>query len=29
MLTNLKLKALKPTGKIYKITDQQGLYAAV
>ncbi len=29
MLTDLKLRALKPTGKIYKITDQQGLYAAV
>lgn len=29
MLTDLKLMAFKPTGKIYKITDQQGLYAAV
>ena len=29
MLTDMKLKALKPTGKIYKVADQQGLYAAV
>ena len=29
MLTVMKLKALKPTGKIYKVADQQGLYVAV
>ena len=29
MLTDMKLKALKPTGKIYKVADQQGLYVAV
>ncbi|WP_406625151.1 tyrosine-type recombinase/integrase [Acidovorax sp. SDU_ACID1] len=29
MLTDLKLKALKATGKIYKVADQQGLYVAV
>lgn len=29
MLTDLKLKALKPTGKVYKVADQQGLYVAV
>lgn len=29
MLTDLQLRALKPTGKIVKIADQQGLYAAV
>ena len=29
MLTDLELRALKPTGKIYKAADQQGLYAAV
>ena len=29
MLTDMKLKALKSTGKIYKVADQQGLYAAV
>ena len=25
----MKLRALKPTGKIYKVADQQGLYVAV
>ena len=29
MLTDMQLRALKPTGKIYKVADQQGLYAAV
>lgn len=29
MLTDMHLRALKPTGKIYKVADQQGLYAAV
>jgi len=29
MLTDLELRALKPTGKIYKVADQQGMYAAV
>lgn len=29
MLTDMRLRALKPTGKIYKVADQQGLYAAV
>lgn len=29
MLTDMQLRALKPTGKIYKVVDQQGLYAAV
>ncbi len=29
MLTDMELKAFKPTGKIYKVADQQGLYAAV
>ena len=29
MLTDMKLKALKPTGKIYKVADQRGLYVAV
>ncbi len=29
MLTALEVRALKPTGKIYKVADQQGLYAAV
>ena len=29
MLTDMKLRALKPTGKIYKVADQQGLYVAV
>ena len=29
MLTDMQLKALKPTGKIYKVADQQGLYVAV
>lgn len=29
MLTDMELRALKPTGKIYKIADQQGLYLAV
>ena len=29
MLTDMKLKALKPTGKIYKVADQQGHYVAV
>lgn len=29
MLTDMKLKALKPAGKIYKVADQQGLYVAV
>ena len=29
MLTDMQLKALKPTGKIYRIADQQGLYVAV
>ena len=24
MLTDMTLKALKPTGKIYKVADQQG-----
>ena len=25
----MKLRALKPTGKIYKVAGQQGLYVAV
>ena len=29
MLTDMQLKALKPTGKIYKVADQQGLYVAI
>ncbi|MDF3833055.1 tyrosine-type recombinase/integrase [Cupriavidus basilensis] len=29
MLNDMKLRALKPTGKIYKVADQQGLYVAV
>lgn len=29
MLTDMQLRALKPTGKIYKVVDQQGLYVAV
>jgi hypothetical protein len=29
MLTDMRLKALKPTGKIYKVADQQGHYVAV
>ncbi|ACC72391.1 tyrosine-type recombinase/integrase [Paraburkholderia phymatum] len=29
MLTDLELRALKPTGRIYKVTDQRGLYVAV
>lgn len=29
MLTDMRLRALKPTGKIYKVADQQGLYVAV
>ncbi|MBB1629664.1 hypothetical protein A9975_02105 [Cupriavidus sp. UME77] len=27
MLNDMKLRTLKPTGKIYKVVDQQGLYA--
>ena len=29
MLTDMELRALKPADKIYKVADQQGLYAAV
>ncbi|MFC3656191.1 tyrosine-type recombinase/integrase [Xanthomonas hyacinthi] len=29
MLTDMALRALKPKGKMYKVSDQQGLYAAV
>ena len=29
MLTDMRLRSLKPTGKIYKVADQQGLYVAV
>lgn len=29
MLTDMQLRALKPTGKIFKVADQRGLYAAV
>lgn len=29
MLTDMQLKALKPTGRIYKVADQRGLYVAV
>ncbi|MDR7007071.1 tyrosine-type recombinase/integrase [Paraburkholderia strydomiana] len=29
MLTDLELRALRPTGRIYKVTDQRGLYVAV
>lgn len=29
MLTDSKLRALKPTGKLYKVTDRDGLYVAV
>lgn len=29
MLTDLELRALKPTGSIYKVADQRGLYVAV
>ena len=28
MLTDMKLKAFKPPGKIYRVANQQGLYAA-
>lgn len=29
MLTDMALRALKPKGKMYKVSDRQGLYAAV
>lgn len=29
MLTDMQLKALKPTGRVYKVADQQGLYVAM
>lgn len=29
MLTDMQLRALKPTGKAFKVADAQGLYAAV
>lgn len=29
MLTDMQLKALKPAEKIYKVSDQQGVYVAV
>lgn len=29
MLTDTKIRALKPTGKLYKIPDRDGLYVAV
>ncbi len=29
MLTDFELRALKPTGRIYKVADQRGLYVAV
>ena len=29
MLTDMQLRALKPAKKIYKVADQQGLYAAI
>ena len=29
MLTDMQLKALKPAEKIYKVSDQRGLYVAV
>lgn len=29
MLTDTKLRNLKPTGKLYKVNDREGLYAAV
>lgn len=29
MLTDMQIRALKPTGKVYKVADAQGLYAAV
>lgn len=29
MLTDMQLKALKPSGRVYKVADQQGLYVAV
>ncbi|MEH0164872.1 tyrosine-type recombinase/integrase [Roseateles microcysteis] len=29
MLTDMQLRAFKPTGKLYKVADQQGLYVAV
>ena len=29
MLTDMQLKALKPAQKIYKVSDQRGLYVAV
>lgn len=29
MLTDTKLKALKPQGKVYKVADRDGMYAAV
>ena len=29
MLTDMQLRAVKPTAKIFKVADQQGLYAAV
>ena len=28
MLTDMQLKALKPTGRVHKVADQQGLYVA-
>jgi len=29
MLTDTKLRNLKPTGKLYKVADRDGLYVAV
>jgi hypothetical protein len=29
MLTDMQLRALKPSEKLYKVADQQGLYVAV
>ncbi|WP_101743505.1 Arm DNA-binding domain-containing protein, partial [Klebsiella aerogenes] len=29
MLTDIKLKNLKPKDKLYKVTDRDGLYVAV
>lgn len=29
MLTDTKIRSLKPTGKLYKVTDRDGLYVAV
>ena len=29
MLTDMQLKALKPAEKIYKVSDQRGMYVAV